>query len=349
MRGMTSSTRKGRGLLCLALWLMATMALGVVESADDSTTQLSPRSEEPRIVVQVRGWWAQLRNSALDYAFVSQDSGALGGEVRSLEFDREAALRIYAGWRFPSPGAPLLGAEFWTLETESSDSTGLRTRQIGALLSVPQSAFAISRGFADSAVGRSKIAATQIDLGLTWTPELGERFGLSVTSGIRAFRYEESSIVTYSCQCPILGGTASIEEVVVLQTDRQGIGPRGQVAFHYRFARRFRTGVRVGLAFPVGDLESFQSNTEFIEGVADDSFVVDRRGTRQVSRHLELGMDLEARLWKGLTLSVGYDFQEWSDVRMLQRMVNPLGGSGTISEEASVVFEGPYLELRYEF
>jgi len=297
-------------------------------------------------VVRLGSWWLVPRNIDLDYAFVLPQGGTAvsgGGELQSLSHSRSTAPVIQVGWRSGSAGREV-GARFWEYEGSAGSSSGELPLGVGTLLSSPDFGLAV----VDSANADFELRATLVDAGVTWDHDLRNGGSLGVFAGIRLFRFEEQTSVTYRRQFGVIS-----EERIDDKTDASGIGPRVAVSYEHRWGRRLRLGVGVGVAFPVGELEGETQDT-LSEGFAEPlapqlRTVVLRPGSRQVFTHFDLALRFEAELGAGLTASVAYALQQWSGVRQTLRFIDNVGQSTAVPVEQDVIFEGPLIELRYTF
>jgi len=297
----------------------------------------------PGLVVEARAWWMAPKNVDIDYAFVD-DSGSLsgGGEIRTLSYDRETLPRFYVGWALDRPGVPTIGVGFWQHETSASADTGDLPLQVGALLASPD--FAIGRSLVDSASARSRIRATRLDFGLTFSLAPGERVSIQAVAGIRVFRYEEDSTFTYRTDRSGL----MLEEILTATADANGTGPLGSARFAYRFGR-VAIGLGLALAVPVGDLESESSDSAFVDGGFDRASVVDRPSARKAFVHLGGDLSVDVDLPRGWSINVAYAFEQWAATRATLRFIDDVSQNSAVAEEGDTVFEGVLLGVRHRF
>jgi hypothetical protein len=323
---------------------VALTAGGATSLASQETTDAVRPAESAGPVVEVDGWWAAPRNLDVDYAFVDT-SGSLsgGGRVQTLGHGREPVTRLFVGWKLATPGEPVWGARLWELDAATTSSTGAFPQQVGALLASPD--FAIGRSLVDEAAAESRLRTTVVDGGVRWHGGGGERAWLGYELGLRVFRFEENVVVTYRATStgPVL------EQFVTRSSEARGIGPRGAVSFGYRLGRRTTLGAGLGLAAPIGDLESLTTDTALIDGAFDRATVVERPEQRLAFVQLELSLQLEVRLGAGWLLLAAYDFQTWSDVRSQLRFIDDVSQNTAIFGQADAAFEGARLGARYSF
>jgi len=327
---------KARTLVACLSFLFACLAVHPTLAAPASATARDGEG----LIVLLEAWSMAPLNTNLDYAFTDVGSLTGGGEIATLEHDREWIPRFYAGWRLSSSKGTQLGMSFW--EYDNTVSGGVEDPgNIGPLLGSP-GFFIIFIGAdprMDSATAESRLRATQVDGGARWTHRLGESGTFGFDAEVRFFRYERSSVVTY---VDSMGNLLN----VVNSTDASGIGPRVGVSYHHSFGKRFVVGGQFGVAAPIGELETRTLQQFPSESAATES--VDP-GTTRAFLQLDAEIRFEARLVGGLSLTASYGFQQWSGVERSQRFVDVLGLASTVPVEEDAVFEGALLGLRYDF
>ena len=326
-------------LVCLLLILASSDPLRAAPSTE-------PAAEDTGLVVRIESWWLVPRNIDLDYAFLLDTSDPQlsgGGEVQTLTRNRSTVPVIQVGWR--SAGNSEVGARFWEYEDGSSASTGDLPLGVGTLLSSPDFGFSV----VDSANADFQLRATLVDAGVTWNHELRNGGRLGVFAGARFFRFEEETAVTYRRQFGVLN-----VESIKSRTDANGIGPRVALSYEHRWGRRVGLGVQIGLALPLGEIET-ETQDALFAGADEDSLMVQLRneaiqpGSRQVFTHFDLALRLDIGLGAGWTTSVSYALEQWSGVRQGLRFIDNLGQSTVVPVHQDAIFEGPLIGLEYVF
>ncbi len=302
-------------------------------------------SDDSGLVVEAEGWWVAPRNSDLDYAFAGVGSLASGGEIQTLRQDRTAVLAVYAGWRLSSSPSTRLGMRIWEYDDSSQAATGVQPQEIGPLLASPTLLASFNFfGFltADSASASSRLRATLVDGGAQWRHELSHGGVLRFDAGVRLFRFERTTQVSYREE----GG--QLKELFINdRTDTQGIGPRAAVAYDHRFGR-VHVGALVGLALPVGELETFNRQEFLVDGALDIATEATQPGTTRAFLQFEGELRLTVALGGGWRARAAYAFQQWSGIQRSHRFLNA-GTATTVPIESDVVFEGLLLGVGYGF
>ncbi len=330
--------RSGRLVAIVVVTLLAVPP--VARAADESAAG----ERGGGMVVELLGWWATAGSLDTDYAYVDP-TGSLsgGGEVQSLSYERKAVARVRAGWRL-GEGGPVVSASFLEHEVVGHAETGLQPGRVGALLASPD--FAIGRSLADSATDDSRARGTQVDVDLAWEAAAGHRARVELAAGLRLFRFERTTTVTY--EATDFSGS-DLLEIVRTSSDARGIGPKAAATFGYEVTRRVLFSAQLGLALPVGDIEAEGTDSAFVDGSFDRATEVTRRGTRRAFLQLDGDIGVEGGIARGLSASLSYRFSYWSGVAKGQRFVDDVSQNTTLPGEENVSIEGFALGLRYEF
>lgn len=325
--------------LRLATCLSLTIAVLTAGSALAAPASASARDGEG-LTVLLEEWSLAPRNTSLDYAFTDVGSLIGGGQVATLEQDREWVPRFYAGWRLASSKSTQLGMSFWEYDNTVNgfvEDPG----NVGPLLASP-GFFILLIGAdprMDSASATSRLRAIQVDGGARWSHDVGEGGTVGFDVEVRFFRYERNTVASY---------VDSLDNLlnVVDSTDASGVGPRLGVSYHHRFGKRFAVGGQLGVAAPIGELEarvlqqypSEDASTEYVDP-----------GTTRAFLQIDAELCFEATLVGGLALTASYGFQQWTGIERSQQFVDVLGLASAVPVESDAVFEGFLVGLRYDF
>lgn len=321
----------GVGLLCM-------LALSTQTAAEP------PSREEARVVLEIEGWWGAPRNLSLDYAFIASSGGLSGGgEVQTLEPGRRTEPRLRAAWQPGFEGAPRIGAAFWSTRLEERDGTGRRPGGVGALLASPD--FAIGRSLVDEASASARVTATLVDAGLWWEIDGSGKGRLTLSAGVRLFRFDEEADVVYT----VGSGGGALTEVIVASSRARGVGPWAAAGFDYLLGRRLRFGAELGVAFPQGDLRSTVSDTPLSGGVPGPSSLSIRPGDRRSFSQVEGSVRVQVALTERLALAAAFRAMSWPGVAASDRFLDDVSQNSALTTQTDASFEGLTLGVTYEF
>ena len=303
------------------------------------------------LVVQFDSWSVSPEDTELDFAVVEPPDGAL----QTLEAGRSQTPRFYAGWRFGSTSGPEVGMSVWEYDDGDTQIVPPMPDMIGTLLASP--AVPIEE-IVDSADASGDLRATCVDLDVRWRHGLGESSRLVLRAGVRLFRLEGRSVVTYLDQeMDFFGATLDFAEFVNTTGDTSGVGPRLGVELEHEFSKRFSLNAGLGGSLPIGDIEGLTTETVTVDddgprgqnpGLAGVN-VVERPETSESFLQLDAALRFEAKLGRGWTALVGYAFEHWEEVQLQPRLVDGPGGTELVLEENDVDFHGASLGIRLEF
>jgi hypothetical protein len=304
------------------------------------------------LVVQVDSWSLSPEDTELDFAVVEPPDGVL----QTLEPGRVQTPRFYAGWRFGTASALEVGMSVWQYEDGAQRIVPPMPDTIGTLLASP--ALPIEE-IVDSATAVSETRATAVDLDLRWPRRIGKsssRFVLR--AGVRLFRFEERSVVTYLDQeMDFFGATLDFAEFVNTTGDTSGIGPRVGLEIEHAFSERLSLGGGVGASLPIGKIEGLTTETVTVDDDGPRGQNPDLAGVNVVERsvanesflQLDAALRFEIELGRGWTATVGYVFERWDGARIRPRLVAGPGGTTLALEEGDVEFHGASLGIRLEY
>jgi len=326
----------------MAIWLSM-----FTYPAAQLAVRAEPADREPAtgLDVQVDAWWVAPRNTDLEYALVGVGDLAGGGDLRGLRQSRSSEPVFNIGWRLASAPSTRLGMRFWEYEDNARSATGVIPQQIGPILASPTFlVFPSFFGFftADSAEATSRLKATLVEGGIDWTHGLGDDGRLRLEAGVRLFRYERETHVTY------VEAQAQLKELVVDElTDTQAIGPRAAVSYDHSFGR-FEMGMLLGVGLAFGDLETTNLQTFTVDDEPEGRSRITDPGTTRSFLQLDGELRFGVLLARGWSLRGAYAFQHWSNVERRQRFV-AAGTATSVPVDQDVDFEGLRLGVRYEF
>ena len=303
------------------------------------------------LVVQFDFWSLSPDDTELDFAVVEPP----GGATQALEYDGSQTPRFYAGWRFGSVSGPEVGMSVWEYDDGDARVVPPMPDMIGTLLASPMMPI---EEIVDSANASGDLRATAVDLDVRWRHGLGESSRLVLRAGVRLFRFEGRSVVTYLDQeIDFFGATLDFAEFVNTTGDTSGVGPRVGIELEHAFSKRFSLGAGVGASLPIGDIEGLTTETVTVD---DDGprgqnpslagvNVVERPATSESFLQLDAALRFEAELGRGWTALVGYAFEHWEGVQLKPRLVAGQAGAELVLEYTDVGFHGASLGIRLEY
>ncbi len=239
-------------------------------------------------------------SDVLDFAIADDsDAFAVGGDLAAVDYHDAINTRIGVGYRKGN----IDGRATW-LSVESDGNASAERPDNGFLFSTLSHPSQNDR--AETAEANTTLDYTSTDLELGYAMELGEQFDLRLFSGLRFADTDQDLTVKYD-------GVDFTEAKVFVDQDFTGFGPRIGADARWAIGSGFSVFGRAAGSLLMGDRQVSYLETD--NGGEDVVADFQQQNSDEVMpvAEMALGLDWTRSIAEraGLSLSVGYEYQNW--------------------------------------
>ncbi len=280
-------------------------------------------------------------DTSLDFAIADPGTAlATSGQLATVNYDRATALRIGASYR-PQNTAWEIGGSHTFFNT---DGTASAVRPANGFLFSTLS-HPLQNDSAETADAKAKFNYNVTDAELAYNFKVGRGLGVRLFSGLRFSNTRQSMAVTYN-------GRDYTNGRLEMTNDFRGFGPRLGAEARVLMGGGFSLFTRGSAALLFGKQSSSFRETDRNGADVIADLGRDRNQTVPVV-DLAIGLDWVQPLSKStkLTLSLGYEYQQWFNVMDNIRFVDAASPGVFAQSQSNLSLHGFFVKtgLQFEF